>query len=50
MSLVDSLDDMWSEVVKSGKENTWGRSGDSGNVWNFGGTVRELSKKFYISG
>ena len=46
MSLVGSVDDIWSEVVLSGKENTWGTGGDAGNVWNFGGAVGNLSEKF----
>ena len=32
MSLVGLADDIWSEVVLSGEENTWRKVGDAGNV------------------
>ena len=46
MSFVGSVDDIWTKVVLSCAENTWSRVGDAGNVWNFGGAIRELSKTF----
>ena len=32
MSFVGLADDIWSEVVLSGEENTWRKVGDAGNV------------------
>ena len=29
---------------------TWRKGGDTGNVWNFGGAIIELSKKFWYYG
>ena len=34
----------------SSEENTWGKGGDTGNVWYFVGTVGKWTKKFEISG
>ena len=50
MRLVGLVATIWSEVVLSGEENTWWKSGDAGNVWNFSGAVGELSKKFWHLG
>ena len=50
ISLVGLLDDIWSEVVLSGEENTWRKSGDTGYVWNFSGAVIDLSKEFWHFG
>ena len=34
----------------SSEENTWGKGGDTGNVWYFVGTVGKWTKKFEILG
>ena len=47
ISLVGSVDGIWSEAVLNGEENTWCKGDDAGNVWNFGGAVGESSKKKY---
>ena len=39
MSLVDLVDDIWSEFILSGEEKTWQKGGDAGNVCKFGGAV-----------
>lgn len=44
MNLPGLVDDRWSEVVLSGKENTWLKGGDAGNIWRFFGAVEKLSK------
>ena len=46
MSFVGSVDDIWTEIALCGEENTRGKDSDAGNVWNFGGAIRELSKIF----
>ena len=38
-SLVGLVDSIWSAVVLNSEENTGGKGGDAGNVWNFGGAV-----------
>ena len=50
MTLDGSLDEKWSEVVFSGEENTLGKGGDAGSVWNFGETVGELREKSWHFG
>ena len=45
MDVAGSVDCIWSEVVFTGEENTWHKSSDAGNIWNFGWATRELSKK-----
>ena len=41
MNLLGLVDDRWSEVALSGKENTWLKGG---NIWSFFGAVEKLSK------
>ena len=44
LSLVGSVDDIWSEVVLTSEESTWDKGAGACNVWNFGGVVEEASK------
>ena len=46
MSFIVSVDDMWREDALSNEESTWGKGGNAGNVWNFGGADEELNKIF----
>ena len=46
MSLVGIAENICSEVVLSGEENTRQKGGDAG-IWNFGGAVGVSSKRFW---
>lgn len=50
MSLVGLVDDIWSEFVLSGEENTWRKGGDAGKFCKFGGAVGKLSKNLWNFG
>ena len=50
MSSIGLADGTWSEVVLSGEEKSWWKSGDTLNVCDFGGAVGELTKNFWRFG
>ena len=45
MSIIDSVDEIWSKVAQSGEEDTGSKVCDADNVWHFGGADGESGKK-----
>ena len=43
ISWIVPLDEIWSEVISSGEEDTKGKAGDADNIWNFGGPDEEFN-------